>query len=71
MVKTRDILGWNSLDILLSEHGGPARLFVPHLYLWKSAKWIPGITLLHEETPGFLGTTWLSQLRDPWREQRH
>ena len=53
-------------DDLAPEHGGPARLLVPHLYLWKSAKWVMGITLMDEDQPGF----WES-LRDPWREQRY
>jgi DMSO/TMAO reductase YedYZ molybdopterin-dependent catalytic subunit len=38
---------------LAAEHGGPARLLVPHLYLWKSAKWVRGITLMREDQPGF------------------
>ena len=38
---------------LAPEHGGPARLLVPHLYLWKSAKWVRGLTLMHEDKPGF------------------
>jgi len=38
---------------LAPEHGGPARLLVPHLYLWKSAKWVRGITLMHQDKPGF------------------
>ncbi len=43
-------------DDLSPEHGGPARLLVPHLYLWKSAKWVRGITLMHEDQPGFWET---------------
>ncbi len=38
---------------LASEYGGPARLLVPHLYLWNSAKWVRGLTLMHEDKPGF------------------
>jgi DMSO/TMAO reductase YedYZ molybdopterin-dependent catalytic subunit len=39
-----------------SEHGGPARLLVPHLYFWKSAKWVPGLELLEHDEPGFWET---------------
>ena len=45
------------------EHGGPARLLVPHLYLWKSAKWVRGIRLLDQDEPGLLGERRLPQLR--------
>ena len=38
---------------LEAEHGGPARLLVPHLYFWKSAKWLQGITLSDHDEPGF------------------
>jgi DMSO/TMAO reductase YedYZ molybdopterin-dependent catalytic subunit len=38
---------------LAPEHGGPARFLVPHLYLWKSAKWVRGIRLMHQDRPGF------------------
>ena len=53
------------------EHGGPARLLVPHLYLWKSAKWVRGLTLAHVDTPGFWETAGYSNYGDPWREQRY
>jgi DMSO/TMAO reductase YedYZ molybdopterin-dependent catalytic subunit len=53
------------------EHGGPARLLVPHLYLWKSAKWVRGITLSHEDEPGFWETAGYHSYGDPWREQRY
>ena len=48
-----------------AEHGGPARLLVPHLYLWKSAKWVRGITLSHDRRAGLLGDRRLPQLRRP------
>lgn len=51
-------------------HGGPARLLVPHLYLWKSAKWVRGITLMHEDQPGFWESLGYHNYGDPWREQR-
>ena len=56
---------------LAPEHGGPARLLVPHLYLWKSAKWIRGITLMQEDHPGFWESLGYHNYGDPWREQRY
>ncbi|HET7278827.1 MAG TPA: molybdopterin-dependent oxidoreductase [Dermatophilaceae bacterium] len=56
---------------LRPEHGGPARLLVPHLYLWKSAKWVRGIQLLTEDEPGFWETAGYHNYGDPWREQRY
>jgi DMSO/TMAO reductase YedYZ molybdopterin-dependent catalytic subunit len=56
---------------LAPEHGGPVRLLVPHLYLWKSAKWVRGIRLLTEDEPGFWETAGYHNYGDPWREQRY
>jgi len=56
---------------LAPEHGGPVRLLVPHLYLWKSAKWVRGIQLLLEDEPGFWETAGYHNYGDPWREQRY
>ncbi|GAA3754206.1 molybdopterin-dependent oxidoreductase [Salinactinospora qingdaonensis] len=53
------------------EHGGPARLLVPHLYLWKSAKWIRGVRLLDHDEPGFWEQAGYHDYGDPWREQRY
>jgi DMSO/TMAO reductase YedYZ molybdopterin-dependent catalytic subunit len=53
------------------EHGGPARLLVPHLYFWKSAKWIRGLTLMREDEPGFWEQLGYNMYGDPWREQRY
>ena len=53
------------------EHGGPARLLVPHLYFWKSAKWITRITLLDHDQQGFWERNGYHDLGDPWREQRY
>jgi DMSO/TMAO reductase YedYZ molybdopterin-dependent catalytic subunit len=58
-------------DALAAEHGGPARLLVPHLYLWKSAKWVRGIQLLVQDEPGFWETLGYHEYGDPWREQRY
>ncbi|MGC1594315.1 MAG: molybdopterin-dependent oxidoreductase [Candidatus Acidiferrales bacterium] len=56
---------------LAPEHGGPARLLVPHLYLWKSAKWVRGVRLMHEDQPGFWESLGYHDYGDPWREQRY
>jgi DMSO/TMAO reductase YedYZ molybdopterin-dependent catalytic subunit len=53
------------------EHGGPARLLVPHLYFWKSAKWVRGLELVSEDQPGFWETNGYHLRGDPWREQRY
>jgi DMSO/TMAO reductase YedYZ molybdopterin-dependent catalytic subunit len=53
------------------EHGGPARLLVPHLYLWKSAKWVRGITLTEQDEPGFWEAGGYHNRGDPWKEQRY
>ncbi|MBV9599334.1 MAG: sulfite oxidase-like oxidoreductase [Chloroflexi bacterium] len=53
------------------EHGGPARLLVPHLYFWKSAKWVRGLQLMAEDAPGFWETFGYHMYGDPWREQRY
>jgi DMSO/TMAO reductase YedYZ molybdopterin-dependent catalytic subunit len=56
---------------LTPEHGGPARLLVPHLYLWKSAKWVRGVELLDHDEPGFWESLGYHNYGDPWREQRY
>lgn len=56
---------------LAPEHGGPARLLVPHLYFWKSAKWVRGIGLRNDDEPGFWETAGYHDYGDPWREQRY
>jgi len=53
------------------EHGGPARLLVPHLYLWKSAKWVRGIEFRADDKPGFWESLGYHNYGDPWREQRY
>jgi DMSO/TMAO reductase YedYZ molybdopterin-dependent catalytic subunit len=53
------------------DHGGPARLLVPHLYLWKSAKWIKRLELLDEDRLGFWEENGYHHRGDPWREERH
>jgi len=56
---------------LAAEHGGPARLLVPHLYFWKSAKWVRGLDLLAQDEPGFWERYGYHNYGDPWREQRY
>ena len=53
------------------EHGGPIRLLVPHLYLWKSAKWVTGFELLEEDWPGFWEENGYHMRGDPWAEERY
>jgi DMSO/TMAO reductase YedYZ molybdopterin-dependent catalytic subunit len=53
------------------EHGGPARLLVPHLYFWKSAKWVRGLTLTQDDEPGFWEAAGYHNRGDPWHEQRY
>jgi len=52
-------------------HGGPARLVVPHLYFWKSAKWVRGLRLMAEDEPGFWESLGYHNRGDPWREERY
>jgi len=52
-------------------HGGPARLVVPHLYFWKSAKWVRGLRLSAEDEPGFWESLGYHNRGDPWREERY
>ena len=52
-------------------HGGPVRLLVPHLYLWKSAKWLRGIAVTEHDEPGFWERFGYHSYGDPWREQRY
>lgn len=56
---------------LAAEHGGPARLLVPHLYFWKSAKWVSGLTLLDHDEQGFWERNGYHDRGDPWLEQRY
>jgi len=63
-------LTWNG-EPLTPEHGGPARLLVPHLYLWKSAKWVRGFTLLDADVPGFWEQNGYHMRGDPWKEERY
>jgi len=56
---------------LAPEHGGPARLLVPHLYFWKSAKWVRELRFMEHDRPGFWESLGYHHYGDPWREQRY
>ena len=64
------VYGFEGED-LEPEHGGPARLLVPHLYFWKSAKWVRGLRLSDDDEPGFWESVGYHNYGDPWREQRY
>ena len=63
-------LKWGG-EWLTPEHGGPARLLVPHLYFWKSAKWVRGFELLEHDLPGFWEQNGYHMRGDPWAEERY
>jgi DMSO/TMAO reductase YedYZ molybdopterin-dependent catalytic subunit len=76
-VPTADLLGGKALiahtyagQPLAAEHGGPARLLVPHLYFWKSAKWLNGLQFTQRDEAGFWELRGYHIYGDPWREQR-
>ncbi len=56
---------------LPAEHGGPARLLVPHLYFWKSAKWLAGLRISDHDEPGFWESNGYHNRGDPWKEERY
>lgn len=56
---------------LAPEHGGPARLVVPHLYFWKSAKWIRGLEFMEKDRQGFWESAGYHRRGDPWKEERY
>ncbi len=77
-VPTKDLVTGKAMVALLYEgkpitpdHGGPARLLVPHLYFWKSAKWVNGLQFTDRDEPGFWELRGYHMYGDPWREQRY
>jgi len=77
-VPTADLVGGKALVAtrydgrpLEPEHGGPARLLVPHLYFWKSAKWVTGLQFTEKDTAGFWELRGYHMRGDPWGEQRY
>jgi DMSO/TMAO reductase YedYZ molybdopterin-dependent catalytic subunit len=66
------LVAWEADGQLLPrEHGGPARMIVPHLYFWKSTKWVGGLRLLDHDEPGFWEVRGYNNHGDPWREERY
>ena len=77
-VPLEDVMGgkaWVAFEFdgapLEPQHGGPARLLVPHLYFWKSAKWVRRLVLMTADQPGFWESNGYHNYGDPWREQRY
>lgn len=77
-VPTADLVGGKAMVALrydgrpiTPEHGGPARLLVPHLYFWKSAKWLQALQFIPRDTAGFWELRGYHPRGDPWREQRY
>ncbi|QGQ98104.1 sulfite oxidase-like oxidoreductase [Paenibacillus psychroresistens] len=58
-------------ELLSPDHGYPVRMVVPHLYFWKSAKWLRGIEFLEKDKPGFWEKNGYHMYGDPWKEQRY
>lgn len=72
LVNDQAFIAYQAYDKPLEpEHGGPARLVVPHLYFWKSAKWIMGFRVEEQEHLGFWETLGYHRHGDPWKEERY
>ena len=71
VLRFRRVVLRNDGEPLEAEHGGPARLLVPHLYFWKSAKWIRSLRFMEDDEPGFWEVNGYHNYGDPWREQRY
>jgi DMSO/TMAO reductase YedYZ molybdopterin-dependent catalytic subunit len=70
--RPENLLAWrHNGEDLTPEHGWPLRLVVPHLYFWKSAKWVRGFVLTPDDEPGFWEAAGYHNRGDPWREQRY
>lgn len=76
-IPTADLIGGKAMVATLYEgapippdHGGPARLLVPHLYFWKSAKWVTSLQFTERDEAGFWELRGYHMYGDPWREQR-
>jgi DMSO/TMAO reductase YedYZ molybdopterin-dependent catalytic subunit len=77
-VPVEDLLGGRAMIAIAydgkpiaAEHGGPARLLVPHLYFWKSAKWVNGLQFTEHDEAGFWELRGYHMYGDPWQEQRY
>lgn len=62
---------WHAPEPLTADHGAPVRLVVPHLYAWKSAKWLRGLDFVESDQPGFWEKVGYHMYGDPFREQRY
>jgi DMSO/TMAO reductase YedYZ molybdopterin-dependent catalytic subunit len=72
LVNGRAFIAWEYDGQPLSPpHGGPARMVVPHLYFWKSAKWVRGIHFVEDDQPGFWESLGYNNHGDPWKEERY
>ena len=72
LLNNQAFVAWQYDDAPLEPaHGGPARLVVPHLYFWKSAKWVNGLQLREDDEPGFWESLGYHNRGDPWREERY
>jgi DMSO/TMAO reductase YedYZ molybdopterin-dependent catalytic subunit len=70
--RPENLLAWrHNGEDLTPDHGWPLRLVVPHLYFWKSAKWVRGFELLAADEPGFWERNGYHMRGDPWREERY
>ena len=70
--RPENVLAWKHDGVDLTEdHGFPMRLVVPHLYFWKSAKWVRGFEFMNADAPGFWEQNGYHMYGDPWKEQRH
>ena len=58
-------------ESISTEHGGPARLIVPRLYAWKSAKWVAGVELMEKDRAGFWEANGYHMRGDPWKQERY
>lgn len=72
IINGQAFVAWNYNDRPLApEHGGPVRLVVPHLYFWKSAKWVTGLRLTEKDKSGFWESAGYNNHGDPWKEERY
>ena len=72
IVNDQSFVAWEYDDNPLAPaHGGPARMVVPHLYFWKSAKWVRGIRFVERDSPGFWESLGYNNHGDPWKEERY
>ncbi len=72
LLEAKAMIAWEyDGEPLEPEHGGPARLLVPHLYFWKSAKWVRGLRFIEDNEPGFWEGNGYHNYGDPWKEQRY